>query len=345
MYKLYYLTSLLDCFQPRYIGYTTREDISERLKEHISESKYFKTRSHKVNWIVGLLRKDINPIIIEMESTNNIDHILELERNYIEEFKNWYKLTNSTNGGESSKTFTQDVKDKISQKLKEYYKYNDNWNKGRSYKMLEDVKIKRRIGIGDKINGENNHFYGKHHSMETKKLLSSKNRQYDYDYKMFYEFYIVKNMDRNEMSLVTGLPVTFIGKMIFKYKLTPIKKIVYGKIKGKKIHIDDEELLYRYYDFNRIWFTYKIYKNMISEEIKIKYDKLDIQNLNKEITKLNKLKIDYLNGDKKLGTFKEERMDYLELIINYLTNRVKILRDNKLKHLLEYKLFFVNSIK
>jgi hypothetical protein len=251
MYKLYYLTSLLDCFQPRYVGYTSREDISERLKEHIREGKYLKSKSHKVNWINSLIEKSVSPVIIELETSNSIDEVLDLERDYIEEFSKWYKLTNSTNGGESSKTFTQDVKDKISQKLKEYYKYNENWNKGRSYKMEEEVKTKRRIGIGDKITGENNHFYNKHHSMETKKLISSKNRQYEYDYNLFYEHYIVKNMNRNEMSKATGLPSKFIGKMISKYKLTSVKKKVYGKIKGKKVFIDDEELLYRYYDYDR----------------------------------------------------------------------------------------------
>lgn len=250
-YKLYYLTSILDLNLPRYIGYTTREDLSKRLYEHIKDGKYIKNKSHKTNWINNLLKRNISPIIVELETMNTIDEALETERIYIEEFNKWYDLTNSTNGGEKSKTLTSEVREKISKNLKEYYKTNYNWNKGRTYKMDEDVKSKRRIRIGDKINGENNHFYNKHHSMETRKLISSKNRQYDYSYKMFYEYYIVKNMNRNEISEITGLPTTFIGKMIFKYKLTSVKKKVYGKIKGKKIIINDIELLYRYYDYER----------------------------------------------------------------------------------------------
>ena len=252
MYKLYYLTSLLDCFQPRYVGYTKREDISARLQEHINEGKYHKTKSHKVNWIIGLLRKDITPIIIELETTNSIDEVLELERNYIEEFSKWYKLTNSTNGGELSKTFTQDVKDKISIGLKEYFKSNDNWNKGLNYKMDEEVKNKRRIGIGDKIDGEKNHFYGKHHSLETRKLISFKNRQYEYNYDTIYNYYIVKNMDTSEISKELNLPYNLVKKKIFKYKLKSIKKKIYGKIRGEKIQINDVELLYRYYDNDKV---------------------------------------------------------------------------------------------
>lgn len=252
MYKLYYLTSLLDCFQPRYIGYTTREDISERLQEHINEGKYHKTKSHKVNWIIGLLRKDITPTIIELETTKSIDEVLELERSYIEEFSKWYKLTNSTNGGELSKTFTQDVKDKISLSLKEHFRNNETWNKGISYKMADEVRVKRRVGIGDKITGENNHFYGKHHSIETRKIISSKNRQYEYNYGMIYEYYIVKNMDIGEISKSENLPYNLVKKMIFKYKLKSIKKKIYGKIRGQKIYIDDMELLYRYYDSDKV---------------------------------------------------------------------------------------------
>jgi len=184
-------------------------------------------------------------------NTNDLEDILDLERGYIEEFSKWYKLTNSTSGGESSKTFTQNVKDKISLTLKEHFKSNDVWNKGLNYKMDEEVKIKRRIGIGDKIDGENNHFYGKHHSLETRKLVSSKNRKYEYNYDIIYNYYIVKNMNTSEISKELNLPYNLVKKKIFKYNLKSIKKNIYGKIRGEKIYIDDMELLYRYYDHNR----------------------------------------------------------------------------------------------
>lgn len=175
-----------------------------------------------------------------------------MERNYIEEFGNWYRLTNSTNGGEISKVFTQSVKDKIRSSLKDHFKYNNTWNKGIHYKMDEEVKIKRRIGLGNKIDGKNNHFYRKHHSKESRILLSSKNRKYDYNYDIIYEYYIVRNMDTSEISKEMNLPYNLVKKKIFRYKLKSIKKDIYGKIRGKKIHIDDKELLYRYYDHNMV---------------------------------------------------------------------------------------------
>ena len=74
-------------------------------------------------------------------------------------------------------------------------------------------------------------------------------------------------------------------------------------------------------------------------DIKTNYDNLDIQGLKSELLKLKKLKYDYLNGDISLGEFKQERLDYLEDIIRLLDNRIEILRNKKLKYLLEYNNF------
>jgi tryptophanyl-tRNA synthetase len=74
-------------------------------------------------------------------------------------------------------------------------------------------------------------------------------------------------------------------------------------------------------------------------DIKTNYDNLDIQGLKNELLKLNKLKYDYLKGDIRLGEFKQERLDYLEDIIRLLDNRIEILRNKKLKYLLEYNNF------
>ena len=51
MYKLYYLTSELDDYKPRYVGYTT--DIERRLSEHIKEAKYNKNSTHKTLFVNG----------------------------------------------------------------------------------------------------------------------------------------------------------------------------------------------------------------------------------------------------------------------------------------------------
>lgn len=250
MYKIYYLTSILDCFQPRYIGYT--QNLDKRISGHINDAKYQKNKSHKTNWINKILKKECRPVLIEIDQCHSEEEACILERQYIQEFRNWYNLTNSTNGGEVSKIYTDGVIEKIRSGLKEYYKHHSGWNKGLRYKFSEERNRERRKKMGDIIDGENNHFYGKKHSYKTRKLLSSIHRKHNYDYKMFYEYYIVQNMDRNEMSKATGLSSKFIGKMIFKYELGPIKKRVYGKLKGKKVKVDDMELMYRYYDHDRI---------------------------------------------------------------------------------------------
>jgi hypothetical protein len=54
------------------------------------------------------------------------------------------------------------------------------------------------------------------------------------------------------VAFIEGCSYLLLGfTMILKYKLTAIKKKIYGKIKGKKIYIDDIELLYRHYDYDR----------------------------------------------------------------------------------------------
>ena len=56
MYKLYYLTSSLDEYKPRYVGYAS--DIKKRLSGHINDAKYNKCKSHKVNWIKKLIKEN-----------------------------------------------------------------------------------------------------------------------------------------------------------------------------------------------------------------------------------------------------------------------------------------------
>ena len=235
---------------PRYIGYTTLE-IEERLSHHINEAKYEKCKSHKVNWISKILSLGYKPIIVEIERTYTLDDVLLLERNYIEEYSKSYRLTNSTNGGEVSKSFIDSVRDKISYSLREYYKYNNTWNKGLSYTFSKERNEKRRKRMGDKITGENNHFYGKSHSFETRKKLSDKNRIYKYNYDMIFKLYIVDNLTGVEISEKINIPDRVVRKAIRKYGLVNVKKEIYGKIKGYKSKVENIDF-YKYYNKNLI---------------------------------------------------------------------------------------------
>ena len=140
MYKLYYLTSELDNMLPRYIGYTSKS-LEERLIGHIRDWKYKKCKSHKVNWIGSAINSGFEIKIFLIEEVESLEKALILERKYIEPI--FYDLVNSTNGGEASKVFSKEVRDKLSKKAKEYFQNNKNYNLGRKYKLTEEQKKRR----------------------------------------------------------------------------------------------------------------------------------------------------------------------------------------------------------
>ena len=221
MFYIYYLTSELDDYNPRYIGYTI--NLEKRLKEHLKARNFEK--SHKSNWIKSLYNKGLNPIIKEVEVVSSIEEALEKEIFYISEYKEKYKLTNSTSGGEISKTFTDHLKNKISNSLKEYFKTNDNWCKGKRYKLSEESRLSMLEKQGDKT-GENNNFYGKNHTEESKKKISeSKKIHRGYSYEELYELYIIKDMSQKEISEYLKLTRSYVCRLMKKHKLSKKNKI------------------------------------------------------------------------------------------------------------------------
>ena len=232
MYKLYYLTSDLDEYKPRYVGYAS--DIKKRLSGHINDAKYNKCKSHKVNWIKKLIKENVDLKIVEICKVKNLEDTLIAETKLVAAYKTLFNLTNSTSGGERSKSIIKDVKEKISESLKKYYSINSTWNKGKNYSFSKERNRLRREKIGDKITGENNHFWGKSHSDETRRILSQKNRIHNYTYESIFDLYIRKNMTGVEISEKLNISYIAIKKAIQRYKLRPIKEEIYGKIKGNK---------------------------------------------------------------------------------------------------------------
>jgi hypothetical protein len=232
MYKLYYLTSSIDEYKPRYVGYAS--DIKKRRIDHLYEAKYNKSKSHKVNWIKKLITENVELIIVEICKVQNLEDTLSAEIKLVAAYKTLFNLTNSTSGGESSKSIIKDVKKKISESLKKYYSINSTWNKGKTYSFSKERNRLRRERIGDKISGENNHFWGKSHSDETRRILSKKNRIHDYTYESIFDLYIRKNMTGVEISERLNISYIAIKKAIQRYNLRPIKEEIYGKIKGNK---------------------------------------------------------------------------------------------------------------
>ena len=102
MYELYCLVDPTNN-KIRYIGYTKRSKL--RLREHINtalDKNKSERNSHKSKWIRKLLNKQIIPIYKPLLRNNFEDEIKNLEIDYIKYFKQYYKLTNNTLGGDGT---------------------------------------------------------------------------------------------------------------------------------------------------------------------------------------------------------------------------------------------------
>lgn len=160
-----YIYILVDPREPdhiRYVGHN-RTTLKARLRAHITETTT-KPNMLKSIWIQSLLSNNIRPIIVLLESVVATEktELLKLlntkEVYWISECKRLgHKLENATVGGSAiGHILSEDTKRKISEK-----------HKG---KVVPD-KVRQKISAS--MIGEKNHFYGKKHSDETKKLQSS----------------------------------------------------------------------------------------------------------------------------------------------------------------------------
>lgn len=123
-----------------YIGKTTYS-LKYRLSGHIVDSK---RHNRKIcTWISKLRKQDLVPIIEELDKASE-NELPDLEKFYISLFKVWgFKLKNHTDGGEGMSGY------KCSKQTCELH--------------------------SKQTKGENNPFYGKKHSLESKKLIGKAN--------------------------------------------------------------------------------------------------------------------------------------------------------------------------
>lgn len=97
----------------RYVGITKRS-LDIRLNEHLNPGRRFKT--YKTTWVNKLKSLGLNISIVLIEGNLLKDKASSRERYYVKKYK-CNKLVNGTTGGEITFNFTQDVKDKIKNKL------------------------------------------------------------------------------------------------------------------------------------------------------------------------------------------------------------------------------------
>lgn len=149
-----------------YIGQTTKS-LDHRIKRHFKVSKFTKYHFHKALNKYGQdsFKWEVIGRCFSREELN------KMEIYYIEYFDTYKYGYNSTKGGEGNISKCSDkTKEKISNTLKEWNKYNENPLKGK--KHTEESRRNMSLAQKGKHVGKNNHFYGKTHTLESRKKIS-----------------------------------------------------------------------------------------------------------------------------------------------------------------------------
>lgn len=164
----------------KYVGQSTQNP-RVRLYQHLrNDRKYNDAKTTWINKVKRLNLKDKVEIVI----LEKCDKILlnEREKYWIKHFINeGIKLKNSTEGGDYNYTFTEETKQKISNKLKgrpgikhtEETKRKISENR-KGQKLSEETKKIISEKLKGKNAGINNYMFGKHHTEEWKKKQSEK---------------------------------------------------------------------------------------------------------------------------------------------------------------------------
>lgn len=97
MYSLYSLVDPISN-QIRYIGITKTP--KERYWDHLSRCKTKEYNTYKGRWIRKLLDNNLKPIYKCLVQCKTLKEVAKLEIDFIKYYKQFYKLTNTTKGGE-----------------------------------------------------------------------------------------------------------------------------------------------------------------------------------------------------------------------------------------------------
>jgi len=103
----------------RYVGKSINPSV--RVRKHLSEARNLKVNNHRINWIKGLLNKNMKPKMVVIDS---VDGDWEwLEQYWISQMKAWgFNLVNGTDGGENppswlGKTHTDKHKETLRKRM------------------------------------------------------------------------------------------------------------------------------------------------------------------------------------------------------------------------------------
>lgn len=143
-----------DTGKVKYVGKSNTP--SFRLKRHLKEAQESAATTYKLNWLRDLLRQGKVPCLSILEIVA-IENWREREIFWVKYYRDRYKITNSTAGGDGLLEASPEAREKLSKALK-----------GRIHSPEALVKM------SEVKKGENNPFYGKRHSKETLKKMSVK---------------------------------------------------------------------------------------------------------------------------------------------------------------------------
>lgn len=189
----------------RYIGKTVKS-LDKRLNDHIYDCK--RATNHRTNWINSLLKKELIPIIEEIENVP-WSKSQDREMYWIAYFKEkGYKLCNATIGGEGclGRVLSDISKDKLSKSLSKrlIYCYDKQFNFLNTYYSSGDAARQLNLSDGPILRCArkerrcyNNYIFSYTELNESDKLIKPKSRiikviQYDLNGNLIKEFNSLK---------------------------------------------------------------------------------------------------------------------------------------------------------
>jgi hypothetical protein len=149
----------------RYVGITTRT-LEQRLRGHLRDVIARPDLNyHKIAWIKHLQKGGLIPKIEQIDEFDTIEEAKEAEVDYIAKYKDQYRLTNGTAGGDHMGFRVYDREVVLKRKnIKAVVQYNIFGEKIAEYPITEDAVRAEGLSSGSKITmcckGKRKHAHG-----------------------------------------------------------------------------------------------------------------------------------------------------------------------------------------
>lgn len=247
MYEVYLVTNLVN--GKKYVGVTS-QGVQERFKEHLWDAhKGSKTIFHNAIRKYGVENFELTTLesdIPDADAESRERYYIALHRSYYI-YRQGYNMTEGGNGTVGY-VFTEEDRKKLS-KANKGRKFSEERNQrmkeimtGREYKQeWKDALSRSRLG---RFTKEENPFFGKHHSEETKSKIREKNSgdivlQLDAEGKVVNEFFNLMDAGRWASENVSSAKYTTCATRIREVCMSNNPKCAaYGyrwMLKGKSI--------------------------------------------------------------------------------------------------------------